>query len=556
MPTIEVSHSDLCKLIGKQISLKELKEEGILFAKGEIDEESGDQVKVDIKDTNRPDLWSAEGIARELRGHYGIDKGLPKYEIKKSGLVVHVDKRMSGIRPYTVCAVVKNLEITDDVLSQMIQLQEKISITYGRNRKEVAIGVYDFHKIKPPIRFVPVKPTGIRFAPLEFREKMTPKEILEKHPKGIEYGHLLDGLKEYPLFVDANNEVLSMPPIINSNHTGKVTNETRDVFIECSGFNVKFLIPALNVLVAALADRGGDVQSVDVVYDKETINTPDMKPKGISIDVDYCNRVSGLGMKSEEICKLLEQSRYGIKKDRKSVIELLYPAYRQDVMHQRDVIEDVIISYGYNRIEPEVPRLSTVGGSSGLESFSEKAAQLMTGLGLQEIMSYMLTNRENIFRKMNVPHEPVAEIENIVSSNWCVFRNWLLPSCLEFISNNKHREYPQRIFELGDTVELGNTETGTKDVRKLCAVITNTKVGYEEIASILDAFMENIGAKYTLRRSRHGSFVPGRCAEIVFSGRKIGFMGEVHPQVLENWELEKPVIAFELDVQEIFESLS
>ena len=280
MPTIEVSYKDLYGLIGKKLSLKDL-EDTVMYAKGKIDAVDGDKLKIEIQDTNRPDLWSAEGLAREIKGRITKEIGLPKYKVSKSSVVVKVYKKVSKVRPLTVCAVVKNLKITSEVLSQMVQLQEKVSVTFGKNRKEVAIGAYDLHKIKPPIRYTTVKPDGIKFAPLEFKKEMTPKEIIEKHPKGKEFGHLLTGYEEYPIFIDSANNVLSLPPIINSEHTGKVTEKTRDLFIECSGFDFKFLIPALNVIIAALIDRGGKLESVKIVYPNKTITTPDLTPKNL-----------------------------------------------------------------------------------------------------------------------------------------------------------------------------------------------------------------------------------------------------------------------------------
>ncbi|MFH0956580.1 MAG: phenylalanine--tRNA ligase beta subunit-related protein, partial [Candidatus Aenigmatarchaeota archaeon] len=254
MPTIEVNYSDLLELIGAHVPLDVLKDEGIMYAKGEVDAIDGEKLKLDMKDTNRPDLWSAEGIARELAGRYAGRTGLPLYKTKPSGIVVKVDRKLAKIRPLTVCAVVRNLRITSDVLFQLIQLQEKVAMNFGRNRREVAIGVYDLHKIKSPITFTSVSPDGIKFVPLEGTQAMTPAEILKKHPKGIEHAGLLKGYSQYPIFIDAAGEVLSMPPIINSDHTGKVTTATRDVFIECSGFDFRFLLPALNVMAAALAD--------------------------------------------------------------------------------------------------------------------------------------------------------------------------------------------------------------------------------------------------------------------------------------------------------------
>lgn len=550
MPTIEVSHKDMCRLVGRNIPIEQMKQD-VMFAKGEIDEVNGDLLKIDIKDTNRPDLWSAEGIAREIRLRY--KPKFPEFKTAKSRLVVNVDKSVKKVRPYTACAVVKGLKIDEHVISQMIQLQEKVSITFGRNRKEVAIGIYDMHKIKPPIKYTTVKPTGIKFVPLEFEKEMTPKEILEKHPKGKEYGHLLKDKKAYPMFIDAKKSVLSIPPIINSDYTGKVDEKTKDVFIECSGFNLKNQMDALNVLVTALAERGGKIQTVSVKYGDKKIVTPELKPKKASLHIDFVNKLSGMELKEKEIISLLQKAGYKIKKRGKK-IGLLYPAYRQDIMHETDIVEDVLISYGCNNIHPEMPRLATIGKVDEIEAFSDSIAKILAGLGLQEIMSYTLTNKTNLFEKMCIKEEKIAEIKNIVSANWCVFRNWLLPDMLSFLKQNKHVEYPQNIFEIDDAVVLDeNQATGARDVRKLAVAMTDNVVSYEMIASYLDALMKNLGISYEIKRANHYSFINGRCGGVFVKDQSVGVIGEISPHVLNKWHLEKHVVAFELNVSKIFE---
>jgi len=549
MTTIEASHKDICELIGKKVTIEELKELA-LYAKGEVDEVNGDLLKIEIKDSNRPDLWSAEGIAREIRGRLN-PSGCPKYKVRDSGMVINVDKKNKNVRPYTVCAVVKNLRITPDVLSQIIQLQEKIHSTFASNRKELAMGIYDFDRIKPPIKFTTVKPDGIKFTPLEFEEEMTPKEILEKHPKGKEFAHLLAGCREYPIFIDSRGEVLSIPPIINSNYSGKITEQTKNAFIECSGFNFKFLIPALNVVVAALADRGAEIETVKVVYPDKTIITPDLTPKKSWVDADYVRKCIGIKIGDKEICDLLRQANYNVKLKGKGV-ELEYPAYRQDVMHQRDIVEDIIISYGYNKIEPEPPKIKTVGRLDKMQIFSDKVAGAMVKLGFQQILSYNLTSKENLFEKMNLKEEKIVEIENYVSLNWNVFRTWLLPSVMEFYSNNQHVKFPQRVFEIGDVILIDEKqETKTRDVRKLAVAISDSEVAYDDIGSVLDAFLVALSVKYKLKKCKHASFIEGRVAEIVVKNKSIGFIGEIHPSVLENWKLEMPVAAFEIDVESL-----
>jgi len=556
MPTIEVNYDDLQTLIGRHVPLDELRDKAILYAKGEVEEIEGEMLKLDIKDANRPDLWSAEGIAREIAGRHG-KPGLPEYKVTKASLEVRVDPKVMKVRPYTVCAVVRGLNIDENLLSQMIQLQEKVAETFGKRRREVAIGVYDYHKIKGPIRYTTVKPDAIKFVPLEFTKKLTPRQILEQHPKGKEYRHLLEGCKEYPIFIDSAGEVLSMPPIINSNYTGKVTPETRDVFIECSGFNLKWNMDALNVLVTALADRGGKIEGVKVVYPKghkmnKTIVTPDLKPKTLSIDTADVNKLLGLELTQKQMTGMLEQARYSAKARGKK-INVFYPSYRQDIMHWRDVAEDVIISYGYDNIEPTPPMLATTGKELKAEVASRKIAEIMTGLGLQEVLSYILTNKDNLFKRMGTKEAPAVEIENTVSANWSVFRTCLLPSLLEFLSKNKHNEYPQKVFEAGvSIIPDSSQETKTRDTRKLACVLSNTVIGYEDISSLLDALLSSLGIKYELKTESHSSFIKGRSAAIQLSGKKIGIIGEIHPGVLNNWGLEKPVAAFEINMEELF----
>jgi len=547
VPTVEFSINDLEKLVGKRIYKNKI-EDIILYAKGEIENIEDGMVTVDIKDTNRPDLWSVEGIAREISAR--LKGSLPKYKVHKSNIILNV----MGVkaRPKIVAAIVKNLSLDDYAIKQMIQLQEKVSQTYGRNRCDVAIGIYDFDKIKPPIFYKNIDPKGIKFVPLDFDEAMTPEEILKLHPKGIEFSHLLKGFSKYPLLIDSKDNVLSMPPIINSNYTGKVTEETKNVFVEVTGHDVERISTSLNVIVTALADRGGKIYDVKIRYGKKEIVTPILKEKRCIIDPEYCRRVLGLEINDKQIIDLLNRSSYRAKKSGKKII-VEYPAYRNDIMHQRDVIEDIAISYGYNKMKPELPKIQTIGRYNELENFIDLLREVMLGFGLQEILTFSLTSKDRLFEKMNVDEECVVEIENPVSKNWSSLRNWLLPSLMEFLSRNKHVDYPQKIFEIGNCVLIDkSTETKTKDVKKLAVVISDSIVNYEQISSLLDAFMRTLGLKYQLIEKRHGSFIDGRCANIMVTNKDIGIVGEINPIVLENWKLEKPVIAFELNISEIF----
>ncbi|MBN2042168.1 MAG: phenylalanine--tRNA ligase subunit beta [Candidatus Aenigmarchaeota archaeon] len=551
MPTIEISMKDLQMLIGKKISMKDL-EKYLEYVKGEIENVEGDRVKIEIADTNRPDLWSTEGIAREIRTEVSSERGVPDYKIKKSGIKVIVDRNLKNIRPITVCAVVRNLNIDEETLMQMIQLQEKVCETFGRKRKEVALGIYDMHKIKSPITFKAFPPEEIKFVPLDFEKELDLRQILLQHPKGQEYGHLLEGMDKYPVFIDAGKNVLSLPPIINSNYTGKVTSETRDVFIECSGFDMKFQMPALDIMVAAMADRGGTIESVDVVFPDKTIVTPVMERGRIKVDLDYIKKRSGLDMKKEEIKNLLSRARFNANISGNNV-DVEYPSYRQDIMHPSDVVEDIIIRYGYNNIKPAIPKIPTTGSQTETSVFSSVIRNLMIGTGAQEILSYYLTNKENLIERMNLEDMNVVEVENPVSDNWCIFRTWLIPSLIEFFSRNKKKEYPQRIFEVGEVViPDSQRETMSSNPTRLAWGLAGKDAGFTQAKQNLDFLMDYLGIRYEIKEKDHPSFIPGRTGRVYVNGKGIAYIGEVHPQVLENWGIEVPVTCFEINLTDLF----
>ena len=562
MPKFDVSKADLERLIGKTFTVEEW-EDLFLYAKCELDdvwEENGEiYFKADSKDTNRPDLWSAEGIARQIRWALGFERGLPKYDVEESGVTVYVDGKLKDIRPYGVYAIVEGLSLDEEALKQMINLQEKVALTFGRRRREVAIGIFDFDRVKPPIYYRAAEKSE-KFVPLGFEEELTLEEIIEKHEKGREYGHLIKDRPYYPLLVDSEGKVLSMPPIINSEITGRVTTETRNVFVDVTGWDLKKIMLALNVVVTALAERGGKIKSVRVVYPDFEVETPDLTPKSFEVELDYIKRLMGLKLSDGDVRNLLERMMYDVELvDGKA--RLLYPAFRDDIMHARDVLEDVLIAYGYNEIEPEEPKLAVQGRGDKFIEFEDAVRELMVGFGLQEVMTFNLTNRDNQYTRMNLPcgdyfnHPPaeLVEIENPISPKWSALRVWLTPSLLDFLSQNTHEEYPQRIFEVGKVTLIDEgRETKTVSESKLAVALAHPRVTFTEAKEILESAMRHLGFEYGLEEIEHPSFIPGRVGRIIVNGKEIGIIGEIHPAVLENWGIEMPVAAFELFLRPLY----
>ncbi len=558
MPTIEVERKDFEALLGLELprDIEEL-DNMLAYVKGEVKYLDEQEVHVEVKDSNRADLWSVEGLARALRGFLNLEIGLKNYPIAgSSGVEILVDSRLKNIRPYIGCAIVKDIEFRDMMIRGAMRLQDKLDQTYGRNRRRTSIGLYDFDLISPPLRYSVAKPRQVSFVPLGFGEKMALDEILDRHPKGIEYGHIVRPHAVWPLLSDSKDNVLSFPPIINSNDLGRITENTRHVLIEVTGTSYETVLNTLNMMVVSLADRGGKIFFTSVHYpykERKNAITPQLETKTMRIELVDLNQLFGFKLTSKEATELLEKARYGIGKTQKNSISVKIPCYRIDIMHPVDIAEDIAIAYGYNKIKPRWRRLPTTGSVSLHARFCDLVREIMVGLGFQEILTFTMTNLETLQTKMNKKREKVVEIANPRMVTYTCLRNWLLPSLMEFLSRNTHVEYPQKIFEVGHVVVFdGKTETKTRDVTKLACVTIHPNANFTEIKSIAEAVLANIGVKrWKVKAARHPSFLQGRVAAIHIKGRKVGVLGEIHPEVINNFELENPAGAFEIDLEEV-----
>jgi len=233
-------------------------------------------------------------------------------------------------------------------------------------------------------------------------------------------------------------------------------------------------------------------------------------------------------------------------------IGVLVPCYRVDVMHPVDLVEDVAIAYGYNRIDPIWRDLPTTGSAKTEQHLIDKTRELIIGLGFQEIMTNNLTNPETLFDKMGCEKSEIVEVANPKVATMRCLRSWLLPSLIEFLSNNKSVEFPQRIFELGKVSLLDETrETRTRDEDWVAAVATHTSASFTEIKSTLDSLLMNLGLTSRVEEIVHPSFIDGRVGEVIINEEKVGIIGEIHPGVLERWKLENPASAFEINFEKI-----
>ena len=545
MAVITLSKKELLALAWAELTDDELQQK--LSELGmPVESITGTEISMDIT-PNRPDMFSVEGLARALSSFIGVKAGLRTYSAKDSGITLNVDKSVRKIRPFIVAAVAKNVKLDEPLLLSLIALQEKLHETVGRKRRKVSMGFTDLDKLKPPFTYKAVKLSEGAFIPLESSEMMTPAQILETHPKGKEYGYILEGHKKCPLISDSEGTAVAMPPVITAESV-KITPSTKNIFIDITGTSEQAIHDCLKIVCCALADRGAEIRAVTISRGARKLLTPDLSPIENSLALRRVNKVLGSDFEAEEVKEYLERMGHGIELGaRKGKLAVKSPPYRTDILHEVDLIEDVAIPHGYNNFAPSLPGFVSVGRPLTSELRDASIRDVMVGMGFTEVLSPYITSREANFTKPLIPEHPAIHIKNPLTENLTMFRTWCVPSLLEILARGKEEKMPQMIFEIGDVAvpEAGKA----REIRKLAAAVCGPKACFSAIKSFAEAALFETGLKCEFRSlESHPAFIKGRAAEIVREGKAIGVLGEVHPQALSNFGIEHPAAVFEIEI--------
>ena len=552
MPVVRLYYQDMERLIGAS-------KETIMSRLAMIGADIGKRAEEDYVDVeffpDRPDLYSAEGVARAMQGFLGIKTGLVEYNVSQGQVVVQVEESVKSVRPIIGCAVVRGLEFTSEAIESLMGLQEDLHWGLGRNRRKVAIGVHDISRVKPPFRYFGVNPSR-KFVPLDYTEEMTMKEILYEHPKGKDYGHILKDCPVYPIIVDAGDQVLSFPPIINGQLTS-VTEDTHDLFIDVTGTD-PVVHKALNIVVTSLAERGGRIESVLVKRSEGDFVSPDLSPALRTVSTKEANRLIGFELTASELAECLQKMRFGARagaqgsegeKDTEGIVNVLVPAYRADIMHSWDIFEDAAKAFGYDNLEARLPQTVTVGRSHPSEVRKGEIREIMAGLGYLETMPFTLTNEMVHFqwmrRSLAQEASGATRVLHPISELHTILRTSLLSSLLEIFAINQHHPLPQRIFAAGDVV----VEKKTK--MHLAAASIHSGANFSEVRSAIDVVLREMDIKADIAPTEDGAFMPGRGADLFAEEKRIGCFGELHPMLLRSFGLEQPVVGLEIDWGEL-----
>ncbi|ODR79782.1 phenylalanine--tRNA ligase subunit beta [Haladaptatus sp. W1] len=597
MPTVDVNPDELRRLTGHdEKSDDELKED--MFGLGlefEGETEDGDMQLEFAPD--RLDRLSIEGVARSLRYQYGDDTGVYVPKTNDPDWTIEVDESVPDERPYVTGAIVRGLNLNEEALDSLIQLQEKLHATMGRKRAKGAIGIHDLTMLKGrdarsaserasgvsgseatggsearrasgeaasqpasedgsnSIRYVGVDPDGDRFVPLDSDAEMTPEEVLRAHPTGEKYADLVSEYDRYPAIYD-DIGLFSFPPVINGRRT-EVETESRDLFIELTGTDQWTIDKMCAIICYALDARGGTIEEVAVEYDDRTLVRPDFEVTTKTVTHDRIETLLGIEFTPDEVVELLARSGLSGEaeeaEDGTVTYEVEIPPYRVDVLHPVDIVDDIGRAYGFNDLSPRYPDVGTVGGRHERSQLEDAAREVLVGLGFEDLLNFHMISEEENYERMRVePGTDVigggtpAAIKNPYSEDYTMLRTWALPSLMMVLENNTHRTYPQDLTEIGLAARVDESEnTGVAEHRTVAGVLARHDASYEDAKARLQAVARNFDVGLETPPTEHPTFITGRAASVVIDGETVGVIGEIHPEVLVEHDLEVPVTGFE-----------
>ena len=570
---LEITASENAPVVCDRCAADFRQDEQLLQARGERDVLRMELLAV------RPDMFDPGGLARVLRHYLGETGDPASYEMAAAQLSVAVDSRLArsdSYWPRIACAVVRSVSLSDDLIKTIMKLQENLHWALCRDRKLASIGVYDLDRCQGQcFRYRAVEPDGSRFVPLGCAmdatlNEMTPRRILQEHPKGIAYAHLLADFCAYPLLEDEIGTVLSMPPIINSEET-RVTQASRNFFVDVTGLDDRLVDRTLNILATAIVelDANAILEQVRIEYEAESRLTPDLSPQVVTLDPRDAERLIGTPLSPEDTVTYLARMGHGSSfkageaprgsRSTQPVLEVSVPAYRNDVMHPVDLIEDVAIAYGYHKIAPLLVPSMTVGQSLPLEEAMEHARQALCGMGYSETVSLILSSPEQQFAALGLAEtDDFVLIDNPISTEQTMVRVSLLPGLLDTLSANTDQPLPQRIFEVGRRCLLDqDSETGAREDCLVAGAAVGARVDFAQVRSACEGFLRELDCQLEMSAVELPQFIAGRAAAVLAvrggQRQRVGVAGEVHPAVLERFRLFHPAAAFELNLEALLQ---
>ena len=578
MPTISVQQSLLRTLMEAQGFVHDIAQvnDELPLLGTDIDACTEEQLDIEIF-PDRPDLLSGETLAFAMANFLHGAPARPDMDIQPSGITMKVDSSLRDVRPVILGAVVRGVSLPEDsegceaFIKGLMDHQEKLHFALGRRRQRASIGVHDLARLAPPFH---VKTVGEKhaFVPLARQESMTISDILTQHPKGIEYAGLLADMTSYPLIVDADDAVLSFPPIINGDHT-TVTHNTRDFFIDVTGWDERACEASLMLVCLQLTQWGGQVESVEITTcEGDHIVSPIGTGKTHVVPEELVQNLLGRSFTDDELQVAVQrmggrfEGRQPAPNDapdrstsmavaRAGTSELLFtmPRWRFDLLHPVDMVEELAIGHGYEDLGTDVPKATLTAQPRTDHHLRRRLRASMEGMGMMQIQSLTLSNMDDQFVRMRwEPNHAVTTITNPITVDHTVLRQHLMPGLLKLLASNRHHDLPQSVYELGAVVR------DHRNADRLAFLTAERSGGFAAVRGRVQAFCNDLGVSDWVAEplpAGEGPWLAGRGAKLLINGSWVGCFGELDPAISSAFDLRVPLNGAEFDVNALMNAV-
>lgn len=504
---------------------------------------------------NRPDFSSYVGIVRALKGYLGLETGIPRYRINSDDRFrIDISSSKKSIRPYVRALVAKSTELDKNLIKMLLDMQEDLHTGICNRRKAASIGLHNLEKVRFPLSYSMSKP-DIAFVPLDSSRALSLNEILISTNVGRKYSQLLEKTNEFPILLDAENQVVSFPPIVNSRNTA-LDDRSSGIFVEVTAIDPKVADLVLAIYAATLYDLSLRIYHVILTEPGGSlIKSPDMSPTYVSATFREINKCLGTDFAREKIVRAAARSRLGVRSAAGGKIRCSVPRYRNDVRETRDLVEEVMIGIGIASLSPTLPLVNVTGSRNTNSVLIDKIKEVLVGLGLLEVRNNVIVSKFLQFDSMGLKPQDssIFKVENSLVSGYDTLRNSLLPSLMNTLRHNIHSLYPQNIFEIGKVFEKGHLGT---EKWHLCVALAHNRADYTSIKSVLQTFMKIAFDKDVLTNPSpySGEYSQARSASIIVDGDDVGKIGEISDLVRQNHKVRLPVAAFEMDISPFLRS--
>ncbi|ORZ35489.1 hypothetical protein BCR44DRAFT_1434332 [Catenaria anguillulae PL171] len=390
---------------------------------------------------------------------------------------------------------------------------------------------------KPPTYTVVGQP---KFRIAIKKERSKSARTLYKHI--AKYLPIIEHSPVYPVVLDANRTVCSLPPVINGDHS-KITLNTRNVLIECTATDLTKAKIVLNTIVATYSQycaKPFTVEPVKVIY-----------PDGASHVYPMWRLLT-----PQQVVGHLERMGLPAKLvNNNKAVDVAVPITRSDILHACDIMEDVAIAYGFNKIPKTLPAVNTVGKPLPINKLSDLIRRELALSGFTEVLPLTLCSTDENYaylRRPNPGNEAVV-LANPKTIEYQVVRTTLIPGMLKTLRENKSRPLPLQVFEVSDVVLCDEREERrARNERRVAVAYANKNSGFEVVHGVLGRIFKMLNVpsgEWAIKQSEHATYFPGRQADVVYKGQVIGQFGILHPEVVEKFEVLLPVTMLEFNLE-------